>query len=69
MDNEFEGVELAEVIVRQEKCQHDWKERIVDGYTQDARRKKVRIRECPKCGARIEETIWEEEVSEEAIWR
>lgn len=69
-ENEFEGVELAESIRKTEQCKHNLQTRIKEEITCDARKRKVKITICKKgCGYYTKETLEEEELSDNAIWR
>jgi hypothetical protein len=51
-------------------CSHaNMKTEIKEEHTQDARKRKREIKTCPDCGFHADNIVWEEKVSDDAIWR
>jgi hypothetical protein len=69
-ENEMEGVELALASQKFRMCKHILQSEEKETYTQDGRKKRIRITTCKNnCGYYKVETLFEEPVSDEAIWR
>lgn len=76
-DAESEGIALSiqsEISKLQRQlqkiCPHpNLKIETKETHTHDARKQKREIKSCPDCKLQIDKIIWEEPVSDDAIWR